>query len=206
MNTINFKSFTIGRLCFFASLILIYFIVFWFLPFAYLIPNASMNLGLDTGSSPNDFSQIITNYAIISAILLSLLVIIYVMRLRDCNLSGFISIPIMCFWFIYFILTISPYLEIFPNYKYSGTVVKIHDYIDVYPIFIANIYPVSLPILLSGVFTLLFTLFLFFYPHKEKKKQHSDKKFVLPSLNIPKKKLILLAILALLLICGLYIM
>ena len=189
-------DFKIGRLWYFGSVISLYLIIFQNLPLWYLIPGTEMNLGLDTGASPNDFSQVMTNYLIISAILLFALMIIQAMRLRDCNLPSFISIPMMSGWICYFVYTLSPYGETFPNYKYSEIIVKTNEFLN---------YQFSAIGLICIILTLVLTLLLFFYSHREKKKESIEKKSVLSSLNIPKKKLVLLLVLALLLICGFFL-
>ena len=153
MNKFNFK---IGRLGYFISVLLVYFLVFWIMSFLYLNSGLSENMGL--GADISKVSNIITNYIIISVILFVILVIVQAMRLRDRALSGFISIPIMLGWCYYFLYTLIPCVEAFPYYKYSESIIKINDTINPHP---------SLAIIFA-IFTIGFTLFLCFAPHKEK--------------------------------------
>ena len=153
MKKFNFK---IGRFWYFCSIVAVYLLIFWIMAFGYLNSGLSDNLGL--GADISKVSSIITNYIFISVILFIILAIVQAMRLRDRSLSGFISIPMMLGWIYYFLYTLIPCVEAFPYYKYSESVIKMNNTINPHP---------SLAIIFA-VFTIGFTLFLCFAPHKEK--------------------------------------
>ena len=149
-------DFKIGRLWYFGSVVAVYLLIFWIMGPLYLNSGLSENMGL--GADISKVSSIITNYISISVILFVILTIVQAMRLRDRSLSGFISIPMMLGWFYYFLYTLIPCVEAFPYYKYSESIIKMNDVINLHP---------SL-VVIFAVFSVGFTLFLCFAPHKEK--------------------------------------